>query len=349
VDEDSWRIAKDLIALALLQPASERDAFLRDRCPDPTLRAEIGLMLAQYDEGPDFLDVDGVGDETADLTPGDRVGPYEVVERLGSGGMGQVFLATDTRLRRPVALKCLHTPNSFSPATGAQILREARAAGRISHPNVATIYDIVEHDNRAFLVMEYLEGENLIARLKRGPLPADLVIQMGSQLAAGLAAAHAKGIIHRDVKPSNIQITPDGTPKILDFGVARITVDASTTMHTLAAFGHQPGTPAYMSPEQMIGADVDARTDIFSLGIVLFEMATGRRANPPGDRDDPAAAWTRPLPRADAVEPTVTRRLADVIARMVALDPGDRFQSAADVQRALAAVSRPRRSLFWWR
>jgi serine/threonine protein kinase len=192
VDEDSWRIAKDLIALALLQPASERDAFLRDRCPDPTRRAEIGLMLAQYDEGPDFLDVDGIGDETTDLTPGDRVGPYEVVERLGSGGMGQVFLATDTRLRRPVALKCLHTPNSFSPATGAQILREARAAGRISHPNVATIYDIVEHDNRAFLVMEYLEGENLIARLKRGPLPADEVVQMGSQLAAGLAAAHAR-------------------------------------------------------------------------------------------------------------------------------------------------------------
>jgi serine/threonine protein kinase len=263
--------------------------------------------------------------------------------------MGQVFRATDTRLRRPVALKCLHTPTALSAPTGAQILREARAAGRISHPNVATIYDIVEHDNRAFLVMEYLEGENLIARLKRGPLPADVVIQMGSQLAAGLAAAHAKGVIHRDVKPSNIQITPDGTPKILDFGVARITVDVSTTMHTLAASGHQPGTPAYMSPEQTIGADVDARTDIFSLGVVLFEMATGRRANPPGDRADPAAAWTGPLPRADAVEPTVTRRLADVIARMVAVDPGDRFQSAAEVQRALAAVSRPRRSLFWWR
>jgi len=352
VDEDSWRLAKNLITLALAQPAADRDDFLRERCPDPELRSEIESMLARYDEGPDFLDIDGSGDDVIDLIPGESIGPYVVVERLGSGGMGQVFLATDTRLRRKVALKCLHAVTSVAGPAGAHLLREACAAGRINHPNVATVYDIVEVRDRVFLVMEYLEGVNLIARLKRGPLPAGEVIQLGAQLAAGLAAAHAKGIIHRDVKPSNIQITPDGTPKILDFGVARITLDVPTTIQTLHGTGRQPGTPAYMSPEQTIGADVDARTDIFSLGLVLCEMVTGSRPKLSVDRPRPgesAAMWTQPLPRADAIDPNVPRKLADVIARMVAIDPRDRFQSAADVQRALEAANRPRRSLFWWR
>jgi serine/threonine protein kinase len=158
-------------------------------------------------------------DELADLNPGSTVGPYVILDRLGRGGMGQVFLANDSRLRRKVALKCLLSRRNARDLR-SQILREARAAARITHPNVAAVHDVIEHGARVFIVMEYVEGETLSARLRRGRLPIGTVIAIGRQLASALGAAHARGVVHRDLKPANIQVALDGSVKVVDFGVA---------------------------------------------------------------------------------------------------------------------------------
>jgi serine/threonine-protein kinase len=251
-----------------------------------------------------------------------------VIERLGGGGMGQVFLARDSRLQRKVALKYL-TSKDGSDETHQAILREARAAARITHPNVAAVYDVVEDGGRAFIVMEFVEGDNLAARLLRERFGFADVAAIGRQLASGLAAAHAEGVIHRDLKPSNVQFARDGTPKILDFGVAK----ASTSLlSTKSVEPEQPlpptdsmrwgGTPLYMSPEQRGGLPVDERSDIYSLGLVLYEMASGQMT-PISDRRDfgdaPAA-------------------LTAVVQRALERDPRLRFGSAAELSSALAAL-----------
>lgn len=267
--------------------------------------------------------------------------------------MGVVFLGNDPRLHRKVALKCL-TPPPRAERTGVDdprqlILREARAAARINHPNVATIHDVLEHEGRAFIVMEYVEGESLAARLMRERPSIERVMAIGRQLTAALAAAHAKGVVHRDLKPGNVHITPDGSVKVLDFGVAKAAAVAASTASTTMErdsnhqeAGRQPvalGTPGYMSPEQLLGRSVDQRSDIFSLGVILFEMTTGRR--PFRSRDPLAlvAALAEKAPRADVIDPTIPHELADVIARALEIDPDDRFESAAEVDAALANVA----------
>ena len=352
MDAVTWAKAKDLITDILKLSREEREAFLRDRCPDPLLRAEIEALLRAYDEGTDFLersprlsesesDGEDDEDELADLRPGTNVGPYVIVDRLGRGGMGQVFLGTDPRLHRKVALKCLISSHLEGEERRHRILHEARAAAGISHPNVATIHDVIEHDGRAFIVMEYVEGESLAARLKRERLPIETVIAIGRQLASALAAAHASGVVHRDLKPGNIQLLPDGTIKVLDFGVAKAMAIASSSAATTRTPSAgmrreaQAGTPGYMSPEQMLGHDVDERSDIFSLGIILYEMTTGRRPFPASDILSLLVAMAKQPPRADADDVRVPRELAELIAKAIAIDAADRFQSAADVERAL--------------
>src|SRR5947208_10715493 len=272
MDAVTWERAKDLITDVLKRTPAEREAFLREQCPDPKLRAEIEAMLGAYEKDPGFLEqprppIDEDVDEFADLQPGTRVGPYVIIDRLGRGGMGQVFLSSDPRLHRRVALKCLFFSTVEGDDRRRRILREARAAAAISHPNVATIYDVIEHEGRAFIVMEYVEGESLAARLKRERLPIGAVLSIGRQLAAAVAAAHATGVIHRDLKPANIQLLPDGSVKVLDFGVAKATAIASSsspttrrqTPATEPARHALAGTPGYMSPEQMLGREVDDR------------------------------------------------------------------------------------------
>jgi tetratricopeptide (TPR) repeat protein/TolB-like protein len=293
--------------------------------------------------------------------PDSTVGPYHILAKLGAGGMGEVLLGHDPRLQRQVALKCLTAVEAQPGDVRARVLREARAAARLNHPNIAGVYDVLEDHGRTFIVMEYVEGETLSARLARGPMSMDEVRRVGRQLSSALAAAHAQGVIHRDLKPANIQVAPDGSIKILDFGVAKLSsaraagpdapTEHATAEPTLAG---NPGTLAYMSPEQLLKQEVDGRSDIYSAGVILFLMATGQR---PFQTDDAVtyavAVSTIAAPAATSVNPDVPADLNATIARALERDPRNRFQSAREFEDALvgttvdvlAASTPPRR---WW-
>ena len=221
---------------------------------------------------------------------GEQVQHYRIVRQLGAGGMGVVYEAEDTRLGRHVALKFLPEGLALAPELLERFEREARIASSLNHPNICTVYDIGEdtaHGGRRFIVMELLDGESLRTRIHGQPLPVDLVVDTGCQIADALDAAHAKGIVHRDIKPANIFITKRGQAKLLDFGVAKLGGDrheaagsdeTRRAADVLTSPGSAVGSINYMSPEQARGEDIDGRTDLFSLGLVLYEMATGRQA-----------------------------------------------------------------------
>ena len=269
------------------------------------------------------------------LAPGTQLGPYEILEPLGAGGMGEVYRARDSRLARDVALKIL--PGDFAADSDrrARFEREARAAGQIQHPNILAILDIGAHDNLPFIVTELLEGETLRERLRPGPLPQRKAIEIASQVARGLGAAHEKGVVHRDIKPENIFISSDGHVKILDFGLARVSPqesappDATLTLKT--ASGIVLGTAAYMSPEQVRGLAADSRSDIFSLGSVLYEMISGRRPFSGSTYADLISAILRQdpaqLPPGSKILPALDR----IIRRCLEKSPAERFQSARDL------------------
>jgi serine/threonine protein kinase len=356
MNQASWKQAKDVITEALRHAPAEREQFVRRRCADQALADEIITLINGYREEGDFLDDSqtvGPGESDGEeLAPGTRIGPYVIIDSIGRGGMGHVFLGSDPRLRRKVALKCVIRSLAGSGERRLRILHEARAAASVTHPNVATIHDVVEHDDRAFIVMEYVEGESLAARMKRERLPIERVIAIGRQLASALAAAHARHVVHRDLKPGNVHFAIDGTVKVLDFGIAnvpRVTPTAASNNPTLAtavqptARGPQPGTPPYMSPEQLMGRRVDERSDIYSLGVVLFEMATGRRPHLETDAASIVVSMATGTPRADTVDPQVPGDLADVIARALALEVEARYQSAAEVGAALERLEAGRK------
>ena len=286
---------------------------------------------------------------SVELPAGTRVGPYVVLERLGAGGMGEVYLGRDSRLHRKVALKCL-LASAEGNEQHERILHEARAVARINHGNVAVIHDVIDDGLRAYIVMEYVEGENLAVRLRRGRLPADEVLSIGRQLLSALASAHAVGVVHRDLKPANIQITPSGTVKVLDFGIARSSAPMLMSSSAMTETGppagdvggKRAGTPAYMAPEQMLGAAVDQRCDLYSLGVVMFEAATGRR---PYEYVDPVELLQLPAslaPRADAVDPAFPAGLADLLEKALQCHPEKRFQSADEFDRAIVALQQQR-------
>ncbi len=278
---------------------------------------------------------------------GETVGPYQIIARLGAGGMGEVFLGHDPRLQRRVALKCLSRTDNPTADAHARILREARAAARLNHPNIAGIYDVLEQGDRTFIVMEYVEGENLSLRLGRGRLPIDEVRSLGRQLAAALEAAHAQGVIHRDLKPSNIHVARDGSIKVLDFGVAKIApvsglwtgADTGAALPEVTLPGN-PGTPIYMSPEQLFNRDIDARSDIYSAGVILFEAATGRRPYQETHAVALAVAMNAsPAPAASSINPDVPEDLSSTIARALERDPSHRFSSASAFGDALTSTT----------
>ena len=266
---ERWQQVKEVLSGALRVDGEERAAFLGRVCEtDPSLRIEVDALLASTPGvAEEFLK--SAPPHRMQLAKGSRLGPYEIECLVGTGGMGEVYRARDTRLGRVVAIKVCLEPLQ------ARFEREARAISALNHPNICTLYDI----GPDYLVMELVEGQSLADRLKQGPLPIRKVLQYGVQIADALTTAHAQGVIHRDLKPGNIMETPKGV-KLLDFGLAKY---ATTTLlgdseNTLTVRGAILGTPAYMAPEQLEGKDCDERTDIFALGLVLFEMATGSRA-----------------------------------------------------------------------
>ena len=275
------------------------------------------------------------------FAPGTRLGPYEIVAPLGAGGMGEVHRAVDTRLGREIAIKVLPDRVSNDPDRLARFAREARAVAMLSHPHIMAIFEFGEHGGVACVAMELLEGESLRARLAAGPLPVRKAVDFALQIAAGLAAAHDKGIVHRDLKPENLFITNDEQVKILDFGLARIeqaelagTVGPTLTRRTEP--GHVVGTPAYMSPEQVRGQATDHRSDLFSLGVVMFEMLGGRQ---PFKNDSAVETMSAILrdepPHLAGLNPAVPPALEPIVRRCLEKRPVERFQSARDLAFAL--------------
>jgi len=273
------------------------------------------------------------------LTPGSRLGPYEVLSTLGTGGMAEVYRARDTRLGRDIALKVVNEVLAGDPELVRRFEQEARVAGSLNHPNLVAVYDFGLHEGSPYFITELLKGESLRQRLSRGRIPLDSALDWAAQLAQGLAAAHARGIIHRDVKPENVFVSSDGHVKLLDFGIAKLAegnrTDGSHGIldDTVTPTGHGTqtgiilGTPAYMSPEQVRGEHVDARTDIFSLGAVLYEMLSGQRPFPGGSLIESSHAILHDDP---PPLPNVPPLVAQIIRRCLAKDPDVRFQSARD-------------------
>ncbi len=285
------------------------------------------------------------------LAPGTRLGPYEILAPLGAGGMGEVWKARDTRLDRFVAIKVLPEHLATHPEALARFEREAKAVAALNHPNILAIHDFATHEATPFVVMELLEGESLRTRLRQGPLPTRKATDLAAQMALGLAAAHEKGVIHRDLKPDNLWITKDGRLKILDFGLAKQVQAmgaASNSFVPTAAIipGHVTeegmilGTVGYMSPEQVRGLPADGRSDLFSFGVVLFEMLTGRRAFQGASPVETMNAILKedPPDLKDVGKP-VSPGLERVLQHCLEKDPAHRFQDAQDLAFALESLS----------
>jgi eukaryotic-like serine/threonine-protein kinase len=277
------------------------------------------------------------------LTSGTKLGPYEVVSPLGAGGMGEVYRALDTRLDRTVAIKILAARLSADPEARQRFDREALIIASLNHPNICTLYDVGHQDGVDYLVMEFLEGESLADRLRKSSLPLGQVLKTGIEICEGLEKAHRKGLVHRDLKPGNIMLTKSGT-KLMDFGLAKsvpaVVPAASSRTASLNTTASEPlsergtvvGTLQYMSPEQIEGRDVDARTDIFSFGSMLYEMVTGRRAFPGKSQLSVASAILEKEPEPiRTLQPLAPPALDRSIRRCLAKDPEDRWQTARDL------------------
>jgi eukaryotic-like serine/threonine-protein kinase len=273
------------------------------------------------------------------LSAGTCLGPYEILAPLGAGGMGEVYKARDTRLGRDVAIKVLPTHLSANPEVRARFEREARAISQLSHPNICSLHDIGRQDGIDYLVMEYLEGETLAARLTKGPLPVSEVLRHGIEIANALDCAHRAGIVHRDLKPGNIMLTKGGA-KLMDFGLARPTrlspvagalSESPTGSRPITAEGTIVGTFQYMAPEQLEGKEADARADMWALGCVLYEMATGKRAFEGTSQASLIAAILKDHPQPiSELQPLSPPALERIVKRCLEKDPDERFQSAAD-------------------
>ncbi|MEW5737851.1 MAG: serine/threonine-protein kinase [Myxococcota bacterium] len=296
---------------------------------------------------------DGLGDEEP-LKPGERLGPFEVGAPLGRGGMGVVYRAENLSLRRTVALKVLHPAYANDPERRRRLLREARAAAAVNHPNIAAIHEVGELDGRIYVAMELVEGESLRARMSRAPLSLPEVRAIAGRILEGLGAAHAAGLVHRDLKPDNVMLTPTGNVRLLDFGLAKRAgpgtpsprPDEPTSLVTRA--GHVLGTPGYMSPEQAVGDPVDARTDLFSFGVVLYELLVGRRPFSGSNQVKLMASLLGEQPVTPvAARPEVGQALSAVVMRCLAKHPHDRFPDAASVRQALEAAAVPPRRRRW--
>jgi hypothetical protein len=321
--------------------ADGRGALLDEACRgDHELRAEVQSLLDAHDRAlaDDFLGEPAVRlaqtllarDEGEELP--DRIGPYVIEAELGRGGMGIVYLAEDPRLGRKVALKALAPEFTADEARRSRLRVEARAAAALSHPGIATVYTLEEFGGQLCMVSEYVEGQTLRSLIQRGPVPAAALVDYAEQIGRALGAAHAIGIVHRDLKPENVVISVSGQVKILDFGIARLAAPVGDGPRRLTEAGTIVGTPGYMAPEQLEGQDADARSDMFSLGVLLYESATGDH---PFEGTTAMATALRVLehdpPPLAAMNPLLPRGLDRVVRKCLQKAPGDRYQAASDL------------------
>lgn len=278
------------------------------------------------------------------LAAGTLLGPYQIIASVGAGAMGEVYRARDTRLDRTVAIKVLHPADGGDAAARERFEREARAASSLNHPHICALYDIGREGTLDFLVMEFLEGETLAARIAAGPLGVDQVVRYGVEIAAALESAHGRHLVHRDLKPGNVMVTSAGA-KLLDFGLVKRTAPTpgGMTDATRSVECTQPGivvgTVSYMSPEQARGLPVDPRTDLFSLGVVLYELLTGRRPFSGDTAADIVSAILGAEPtRPSAVIPRVSAELERIVGKAMQKDPADRYQTAQELGSDLRAL-----------
>ena len=353
MNPERWRQVKEVFEAALELGPDERGAFLGQACAgDAALLREVESLLAEHERAGSFLERPAVGavaeqlvGGVADLSVGVRLGRYEVRAKLGEGGMGVVYVARDPKLGRDVAIKVLPAAFSADAQRLARFEQEASAAGALNHPNVLSVHDVGTQDGSPYVVSELLEGETLRERLSGGALPPRKALDYALQITRGLAAAHERGIVHRDLKPENIFITRDGRAKILDFGLVKLTghgeAEAEGPTRRLATdAGAVMGTVGYMAPEQVRGQKVDHRADIFSLGAVLYEMLSGRRAfRGESAADTLSAILKEDPPDLSESNRTVSPALERVVLHCLEKSPAARFQSANDLAFALEALS----------
>jgi Tol biopolymer transport system component/tRNA A-37 threonylcarbamoyl transferase component Bud32 len=352
---DQWARVKELFEGALALAPSQRSPFVESACgDDDALRRQVEELLASHEQAKSFLETPAVlGDMPSLNLEGQQLGPYLLQSRIAAGGMGEVYKGRDTRLNRTVAIKV--RPQRVVDDLGARerFEREARTVATLNHPNICTLHDAGRQDGIDFLVMEFLEGETLAARLERGSLPMTLALQLAVQIVSGLDKAHRAGIVHRDLKPGNIFLVRGGkssvppTAKLLDFGLAKATGPVSASggaplaaTPDLTVPGIIVGTVQYMAPEQIEGKNIDARADLFAFGSVLFEMLSGRKAfEADSNASTMAAILEREPPLLSSVQPLASPALDRLVRTCLAKDPDDRWQTARDLLRELQWVA----------
>ena len=345
---ERFALIQELFHTARKLPPAQRRDFLSDRCrQNDSLKQEIESLLAGDTQSSDSS-VDSAPAPLSGISRGTRIGHYEVISLLGMGGMGQVYRAHDSILHRDIALKVL--PPSFAIDVGRQsrLMREAQVLASLSHPNIAVIHGVEHSTGTLAFAMEIVPGETLAERIAAGPIPLREALRIARQIADALEAAHERGIVHRDLKPANIKITPEGTVKVLDFGLAKdLSIEGMQSSEAaeplpLTHDGMILGTAAYVSPEQARGLSTDRRTDIWAFGVVLFEMLTGTRPFRGHTNADVLAAVIKEEPDLGAIPPAVR----DVIARCLSKDLRHRWAGIGDVRWALdqSLAARPQDS-----
>jgi predicted ATPase/serine/threonine protein kinase len=345
IPPEQWSSVKDIFNAAVALAGPARAAYLETACAgDPSLRQHVDSLLASHDQAESFLETPAadVLQVPADELSGRVIGTYRVESRIGRGGMGEVYRAHDTRLDRPVALKLLSPGFAGDAERMRRFHAEVRAVSSLNHPHILVVHDLGDVDGRPFMVSELVEGQTLRQRLAAGPLTMRETLEIATQIASALSAAHGRAIVHRDIKPENIMVRPDGYVKVLDFGLAKLApagLPGEGATGTFTNPGMVMGTPQYMSPEQARGHDVDFRSDQFSFGVLVYELATGRSPFARASAVETAASVITDQPEPILrLRPETPAPLVWAIERCLAKNRDDRYASTTELDRDLASV-----------